>query len=113
MEYFENVLGVVMACVIGIIVLTVFFKLLAALQRHFDNSPLIKVTGLTKPGGWVNVHVAGGKAIERVKFVGFTEQGGKGGNLPYQMATMLVLEQEDGRRIFVRADSVRMLEEVT
>ena len=47
-----------------------------------------------------------------MRLVGFTDQNSVKGNIPHQLANMVVLETEKGARILIRADSVKMIEEV-
>jgi hypothetical protein len=61
----------------------------------------------------VNVHLAGGRILEKMKFVGFTnDRLAKGGHLPYHLAHMVVLENEAGKQILIRANAIKMIEEV-
>jgi hypothetical protein len=50
--------------------------------------------------------------LENFQFVGFTEQNSAKGVIPYQLASMAVFESETGSRAMVRADSIRMIEEM-
>ena len=74
---------------------------------------IIKMKGFLKDASWINVHLAGGKLLERVKFVGFTDHSSaKGRHIPYQLSNMVVLETAAGKRILVRSDAVKMIEEI-
>src|SRR6516164_4758101 len=113
MEMFYTTFGFVGAVVLGIVILTVFFKVAGLLQTKMGAPALIKMRGFLKDAAWINVHMAGGKILERVRFVGFTDHAtGKGGHIPYQLLNMLVLESAAGKRILLRADVVKMIEEV-
>jgi hypothetical protein len=113
MEMFYTTFGFVGAIVLGIVVLTVFFKVVGLFQVKMGAPALIKMRGFLKDAAWINVHMAGGKILERVRFVGFTDHAsGKGGHIPYQLLNMLVLESAAGKRILLRADVVKMIEEV-
>ena len=113
MEMFYTTFGFVGAIVLGIVILASFFKVVGLLQAKMSSPGIIKVKGLLKDAAWINVHLAGGKLLERVKFVGFTDHASaKGGHIPYQLSNMVVLERTAGKRILVRADTVKMIEEV-
>src|SRR6266446_9742887 len=112
-DSFQAVFGFVAACVVGVIVLAVFFQGLAMLNRRFGPSAEIKFREVLKRDTWLNVHLAGGKVLERVQFLGFTDSHSvKGGNVPYHLANMMILRTCAGRRVLLRADSVKMLEEI-
>src|SRR6516164_8275622 len=113
MEMFYTTFGFVGAVVLGIVILTTFFKVVGLLQIKMGAPALIKMKGFLKDAAWINVHLAGGKVLERVRFVGFTDHSSaKGGRIPYQLANMVVLETSAGKRILLRSDAVKMIEEV-
>jgi hypothetical protein len=113
MEMFYTTFGFVGAVVLGIVILTVFFKLAGLAQAKMGPPTLIKMKGFLKDAAWLNVHLAGGKVLERVRFVGFTDNSSsKGGRIPYQLANMVVLETAAGKRILLRSDAVKMIEEI-
>jgi hypothetical protein len=113
MEMFYTTFGFVGAVVLGIVVLTVFFKLVGLAQTKMGAPALIKVKGFLKDAAWINVHLAGGKVLERVRFVGFTDSSSaKGGRIPYQLSNMVVLETSAAKRILIRSDAVKMIEEI-
>jgi hypothetical protein len=113
MEMFYTTFGFVGAIVLGIVILAVFFKVVGLLQAKMGAPANIKMKGFLKDAAWINVHLAGGKLLERVKFVGFTDQSSaKGGHIPYQLSNMVVLETAAGKRILIRSDAVKMIEEI-
>ena len=113
MEMFYNTFGFVAAIVLGIVTLAIFFKLVGLLQTKMGAPAIIKMKGFLKDASWINVHLAGGKLLERVKFVGFTDHSSaKGGHIPYQLSNMVVLETAAGKRILIRSDAVKMIEEI-
>ncbi len=113
MEIFYNTFGFVGAVVLGIIILAAFFKVVGVLQSKMGALGIIKMKGFLKDAAWINVHLAGGKLLERVKFVGFTDHSSaKGGHIPYQLSNMVVLETSAGKRILIRSDAVKMIEEI-
>ena len=112
MESFYQVFGVVAALCAGIIILGVFFTGLGYLKRRTRGFDVVKLKGFIKDGRLVNVHLAGGKSVLGVRFVGFTDQTAGKGGVPYQLSSMVVLETRKGGRVLIRADSVRMIEEV-
>ena len=72
MEMFYATFGFVGAVVLGIVILAVFFKLVSLLQAKMGAPAIIKMRGFLKDAAWINVHLTGGKLLERVRFVGFT-----------------------------------------
>ena len=93
MEMFSSTFGFVGAVVLGVVILTVFFKLLGLFSSKKSVPTIIKMNGFLKDAAWINVHLAGGKLLERVKFIGYTDpSSAKGGYIPYQLSNMLVLE---------------------
>jgi small nuclear ribonucleoprotein (snRNP)-like protein len=111
METFIDWISVIGAICIGVMALTVFFTLLNAIQRHFSKTAIIKLKGVFKTSEWLNVHLNGAKTIERVKFVGYTDPNSMKG-VPYHLNNMVVFETADGKRVLLRADTIRMIEEL-
>ena len=112
MDTFYQVFGFVAAICIGIIVLTAFFTIVGYFKSKTRGFDILKLKGFIKDGKLVNVYLSGGKSVLGVRFVGFTDQSvGKAG-VPYQLSNMVVLETTNGSRVLIRADSVRMIEEV-
>ena len=112
METFYQVFGFVAAICIGIIVLTVFFTVVGYFKGKARGFDFLKLNGFIKDGKLVNVHLSGGKSLSGVRLVGFTDQSTGKDGVPYQLSSMVVLETTKGSRIFIRADSVKMIEEV-
>ena len=113
MEMFYTTFGFVGPIVLGIVILAIFFKVLGILQAKMGAPAIIKMKSFLKDAAWINVHLAGGKLLERVRFVGFTDHSSvKGGHIPYQLSNMVVLETAAGKRILIRSDAVKMIEEV-
>ena len=112
MDTFYQVFGFVAALCAGIIILTGFFTAVSYFKRATRGFEVVKMKGFIKDGRLINVHLSSGKTLLGVRFIGFTDQSvGKGG-VPYQLASMVVLETATSARVYVRADSVRMFEEV-
>jgi len=112
MDSFYQTLGFVAAICAGIIVLTVFFTIIGYFKRATRGFDVLKLKGFIKEGKLVNVHLNGGKSVLGVRFVGFTNQNSGKGGIPYTLSNMVVLETEKKARILVRADGVRMIEEI-
>lgn len=112
-QTFAPVFGSVAALCAGVIVLAVFFVALNRLRRAFGEPAVIKMRGFLKDAKHVNIHLAGGRVLEAMTFVGFTDPNSlKGGRIPYQLSNMVVLENTNGNRVLVRADMIKMIEEV-
>jgi hypothetical protein len=113
MEAFIIAISIVGSIVVGIIVLTLFMKFMRMMESKMGSPGLIKMSSFLKDATKVNVHLSGGRILEDVKFIGFTDQSSmKGGHLPYHLAHMVVLENSAEKRILIRADSIKMIEEV-
>jgi hypothetical protein len=113
METFYITFGFVGAICAGVGLLAGFFTLLSWLKRLTHPSGIVEFRALSKSGKLVNVHLSGGKILQRYRFIGFSDNASlKGGGLPYQLANMLVLESATGARTYLRADSVKMIEEL-
>lgn len=114
MDTFYQVFGFVAAFCAGIIILAVFFTALSYFKRAVHGPGLAIVRGFIRENKWVSVHLTGTRALQRVRFIGFSEQSSaKDGAIPYQLSSMAVFETEEGSRILVRADSIRVIEEVS
>ena len=112
MDTFYQVFGFVAALCIGVIILTVFFTGVGYFKRATREFDIVKLKGFIKDGKLINVYLSGGKSVLGVRLVGFTEQGAGKGGVPYQFSSMVVLETAKGARVLIRADSVRMIEEI-
>jgi hypothetical protein len=112
MDVFISTIGFIAAVVIGIVTMTLFFLAVGAVQRKLGDPDIVKVGKLLKGAEWINVHLAGGRVLEKVKFVGFAGNNGiKGGHIPYQLMGMVILETSAGTRLIIRADKISMIEE--
>lgn len=112
MDTFYQVFGFVAALCLGIIILSVFFTAVGYFKRSTRGFDVVKLKGFIKDGKLTNVYLSGGKSVLGVRFVGFTDQNAGKGGVPYQLSSMVVLETTKGARVLIRADSVRMIEEV-
>jgi hypothetical protein len=112
MDAFTNAFGVVAALCLGVMIMSVFFTLLGYVSKAVSGYKVVKLKGLLKDGDLVNIHLVGGKTLEHMKFIGFTDGPAVKGNIPFQMRNMVVLESTKGLRLFLRADSVKMIEEI-
>ncbi len=112
MENFSYVFGPVLAVALGIIVLSIFFKVLSRFGRTKDEPPLIKLKGFFKNAEFVDVHLGGTNVLKKVKVVGVSDvsQIGKGG-FPYELNGMVVLEKENKKRIMIKAKLITMIVE--
>jgi hypothetical protein len=112
MDTFYQVFGFVAAVSLGIIILTGFFTIVGYFKRVTRGFDIVKMKGFIKDGRLINVHLSSGKTLAGVRFVGFTDQTAGKGGVPYQLASMVILETTKGARAYVRADCIRMFEEV-
>jgi hypothetical protein len=113
MDTFYQVFGFVAALCAGIIILAVFFTAVGYFKTVVHGPGIKSVTGFVREGKSLNVHLSAGRTLERVRFIGFTGQSSaKGGGIPYQLSSMAVFETEQGARLLVRSDSIKMIEEL-
>lgn len=100
--------GVAAAVVATIIVLTVFYRVLAWLTRNARPETLA-VRGVLKKDTLAIVHVAGHEPFERVRFIGFTHSQATKTHLPFELNGMVILEDEKKTRYLVRSRDIKMI----
>lgn len=99
----------VLALSIGVMILTVFFHLLAAVKRFFSSDNSIKIKGFLDKDARVTLLMKRGETLENVRFIGFTDVTHSKGNLPYQLRNMAIVESLSGERILLRSDHIRSI----
>jgi hypothetical protein len=92
-----------------IVFLTLFYRALAWISSIGSKSEAVSVRGVLSKSTLANVHLAGGKTFERVRFLGFTKSASLKDPLPYELHGMIILEDEQGMRTIVRAVDIRMI----
>jgi len=112
MDTFINTFGVIGAFCLGIIILAIFFTGLGYIKNGFGGPKIIKMRNFVGNDVLVNVHLTGGKTLERMKWVGFTDGGSVKGHIPFQLTNMVVLENEQGLKTLLRSDSIKLIEEI-
>jgi hypothetical protein len=110
MENFIMWMGPIGAICIGVMALALFFTFLGRIKDRFSSAKFIKIKKLLNQPEMVTLHLASGKTVSDVHFVGFTDPASLKG-VPYQLSNMVVFETTDGRRVLLRADAIRMMEE--
>lgn len=111
MDDFITWLAGIGAICIGIMALAIFFSILQGIKNRLaGTTKCIKIKKLFDRAENVTVHLSSGKVVSDVRFVGFTDPGSLKG-VPYHLAHMAVFEATDGRRVLLRADAIRMMEE--
>jgi hypothetical protein len=111
-DAFIKTAGVVSGLCVGIIILTLFFTALNFLKGKLAGDKVVKMQTFIQDATLVNVHLVGGNSLERMRFIGFTNRGSVKGNVPFQLTNMVVLESEQGLRTLIRADSIKMIQEI-
>jgi hypothetical protein len=104
--------GLVSGLCVGIIILTLFFSLVAYLKSKLSKEKVGKMESYIRDGNFVDVHLANGNTLQRMKFIGFTSRATVKGHVPFQLGNMVVLENEQGLRTLIRADSIKMIQEI-
>lgn len=112
MQVFYDTLGFVGAVTIAIIVLVLFFKGIAAVGG-LRRGKVRMVEGLLSPDRAVDVTLTNGRVIAGVQFIGVSDASGMKDGMPYQLSQLLVFQRSDGSRVYVRPDSIRLIEEVS
>ena len=112
MENFLQIIGPVIAVAIGIMILAVFFKVMAAVGKKADEPAIIKLKSFFKDAEFVDVHLSGTNILKRVRVIGVSDvsQIGKGG-FPYELNGMVVVEKENKKRIMIKAEAISMIVE--
>jgi hypothetical protein len=108
MHPFEGTISVVGPIVGAIMVLTIFFRILA----RFDRPSISPVgwKGLLDKDTPATIHLSSGTTLENVRLRGFTDSGASKAAFPFELHNMAILEQADGRRLLIPARLIRMIE---
>lgn len=109
MEIFIMWMGPIGAICIGIIVLTVFFKIIGYLGDRVSPVKHIKIKKLLSQSELVTAHLTSGDAIPNLKFIGFTDTASVKG-VPYELTNLVTFEKLDGTTVLVRANRIKMIE---
>jgi len=92
-----------------IVLLTLFFRALAWISSRGIKPESVSVRGVLSKNTLANVHLAGGRTLQRVRFLGFTNSASVKNHLPYELHGMIILEDEKEMRTMVRAIDIRMI----
>lgn len=108
MHPFEQTVSVVGPVVAAVIILTLFFQLLA---RYSAKAPSrMGLKGIFDDRTPLIVHLSNGTTYADVRLAGFTDAAAPKGHLPYDLHGMVILEHADGRRTLIHGKSIRMIE---
>lgn len=113
MNTFVEFLSFVFAIVLGVVALALFFTVALGRIKAYFAPPLSLPRLLVVPlsGGPVRVGMKDGSTIEADRIAGVlnSDQAADAG-LPYGLRDWLVLEQDDGARIWIKPDGIRWIE---
>lgn len=112
MDNFYEVFGFVAAICLGIMSLTLFYTVIGFLKRTLQGTSVLSGSGFVRSGKIVRVHLRDGHVTSKVRFIGFSDSSTKNVAIPHQLSSMMVFETEAGARLMIRADSIKMIEEV-
>ena len=111
-DTFAQAFGYVAAIAGGIAMLTVFFLIVARINRLFSRSDMVTLKGVIDEQALIDVVLKEGERICDVKLIGVTDpKTGKGPSLPYQLNHLVVFQKQDGRKYFVLPESINYMEE--
>lgn len=110
MNIFIEWMAPIAAICIGIMILAGFFSIIGMIKDRFSTVKYFKMKKFLKDSDCVSILLSSGKSVSNVRFVGFTDSSSFKG-LPYSLANMLICETQDNRRIMIRADTIRMIEQ--
>lgn len=91
-----------------VIVLALFFKALSRWSRPSPADALV-VRGVLHKGTLATVEMSGSTVYERVRLMGILDAGSAKGPLPWELNGMVILEEENGTRVLVRAKDIRRI----
>ncbi len=109
MNIFSMWMGPIAAICIGIMALTVFFKIISYIGDRVSPVKQIKIKKLLSQSELVTTHLTSGDKIPNLKFIGFTDTGSVKG-VPYELTNLVTFEKPDGTTILVRANRIKMIE---
>lgn len=102
--------GIALVIVVTVVALTLFFHGIARFARggrsRHDDIPVRKIL---KTDTLATVYAGGGRTFERVRVLGFTRSDPIKSPWPYELGGMVILEDEQQLRVFVRAKNIQMI----
>ncbi len=101
--------GIALVIVLAVVTLTLFFHGAARLARGGSRHDDIPVRKILTTDTLATVHVGGGRTFERVRLLGYTRPDGIKSPWPYELGGMVILEDEQQQRVFVRAKNIQMI----
>lgn len=101
--------GILLAFVVAIMILTLFYKGLAWLSGTGAAPESLAVRGVLKKDTWATVLLSGGQTFDRVRFLGYTDATVSKAHLPFDLSGMVILEDEQQKRYLIRAKSIHMI----
>ncbi len=110
MNTFVEILSFVGAVVLGVVALALFFTVvLGRIKARF--APPLSRLDVPLSGGPVRVGMKDGAIIEAARIAGLTHgDRAADAGIPYGLRDWLVLEQDDGTRIWIKPDGIRWIE---
>ncbi|MBN2712771.1 MAG: hypothetical protein JXR97_10135 [Planctomycetes bacterium] len=108
---FINIFAIVFAFALGIMILALFFKLLNYAKTKLYGFTIHKTNGFLTGSSTVTLHLNNGKSFENVKLIGVADRLIKDAEMPYCLSNMLVFESADAQRYYIKADSIRIIQE--
>ena len=112
MDFFFQCASVIGAIVLGIMVLTIFFKLIGRLERSKSAVSIGRraLEGLFDEATVATVYLSEGTVLEDVRFVGVTDASATKEPHLHELNRMLILEHRDGRKTVVPPKAIRRIE---
>ena len=108
-----SIFGVIVLCsVLGVMTLSTFYRIMAWLGSDGRAPEPVALRGVLNENTLATVHMNGAERFENVRIVGFTNEMGYKTRqpLPYDLGSLVILEDKAGKRFLVRAKAIRMIE---
>jgi len=98
--------GAVAAICCGMILSTLFFKVMSWLSRTTTSPESVEIQGVITNKTWCSITLNSGQKYENVRVIGMTKSQSGSSDLPLELDRMLILEDAQQQRYLIRAKNV-------
>ncbi len=109
MHPFEATISVVGPIVGGIMVLTIFFKVVSRFSRDKASIEPFTIQNVIDHTTQVAVHLKDGTKIENVRVIGHSASGSGKSLFPYELHSLVILEGLDRTRLMIPAKLIHRI----